>query len=88
MSVSENFTGLILRTSDSFIRDNVYMLDRTLLAKGLKNIAPEHQDKILRNMSGDAAADVRRIMSDLGDIGIEMIEAAQQEIISLASQVF
>ena len=88
MSVTDNFIGLIQRTSDSFIRDNVYMLDKSLLAKGLKNVAPEHQDKILRNMTNDAAAEVKRLIANMGDIGIELIEAAQQEIISLASQVF
>lgn len=87
MGVSENFIGLIQRTSDGFIRDNIYMLDRSLIARALKNIAPQYQEKIFKNMSGEGAGDVKRIMADLGDISKETIESAQQEIISLASQI-
>ena len=87
MSVSDNFTGLIQRTSDSFIRDNIYMVDRSLLAKALKNIAPQHQEKVFRNMSAEGAADVKRLIANQGEISVESIESAQQEIISLASQI-
>ena len=87
MGVSDNFTGLIQRTSDDFIRDNIYMIDKSMLAKALKNIAPQLQDKVFRNMTAEAADEVKRLISDLGNVSKESIEAAQQEIITLASQV-
>ena len=88
MGVSDNFTGLIQRTSDSFIRDNIYMVDKSLLARAMKPLAPEHQEKLFRNMTNEMAADVKRLIANLGDLSAETIDAAQQEIISLASKVF
>ena len=87
MGVTANFTGLIQRTSDEFIRDNIYMIDKTMLAKALKNIDSKLQDKVFRNMVSASAADVKQIMANLGDVSIESVEAAQQEIITLAAQV-
>ena len=87
MGVSQNFIGLIQRTNDSFIRDNIYMIDRTLLAKALKNIDAQYQDKILRNMTDEASEEVKRIMAGLDNVSNEAIEAAQQEILGLASQI-
>ena len=88
MSVSDDFVGLIQRTSESFIRDNIYMVDKTMMAKALKTVDPQNQDKVFRNMTDDAAAEVKRLMVDLGTISVAEIESAQQQIISLASQAF
>jgi hypothetical protein len=85
MGVSENFIGLLQRTSDSFIRDNIYMIDRALIAKALKGVDAEYQDKVFRNMTADGVEAVKAFMS--GDISPEVTEAAQQEIMSLAAQV-
>jgi flagellar motor switch protein FliG len=87
MGVSDNFIGLIQRTSDSFIRDNIYMIDRALLAKALKNIDPQYQEKVFQNMTDDGAEAVKAMMSGLNDLSTEAIEAAQQEIMTLASQL-
>ena len=87
MSVSENFTGLVQKINDSFIRNNVHMVDRTMLAKALKNIEPQFQDKIFNNMTADGAADVKRIMEGL-NVSVQEIESAQQEIMYLASQAY
>ena len=86
MGISQNFIGLIQRTNDSFIRDNIYMIDRTILAKALKNIDPQYQDKILRNMTGEASEEVKRIMTSL-EISDGETEAALQEILGLASRI-
>ena len=83
MGVAENFTGLIQRTSESFIRDNIYMIDKPLLAKALKFVEPQYQEKIFRNMTIDGAEEVKRRMVNLGDINKEEAEAAQQEILSM-----
>jgi flagellar motor switch protein FliG len=83
MGVSDNFVGLVQRTNDSFIRDNIYMVGRPLLARALKTIEPQYQDKILRNMTSEGAEDVRRFMADM-NISTEDAEAAQREIISMA----
>jgi flagellar motor switch protein FliG len=87
MGVSDNFVGLIQRTSDSFIRDNIYMIDRNLIAKALKTVEPQFQDKVFRNMTDEGAAAVIEMMNNLGSISVDVVEAAQQEILSLASQV-
>ena len=86
MGVRDNFIGLLQRTGDSFIRDNIYMVDKTMLAKALKNIDPQHQEKVLINMTDDAAADVRKIMGGLDNVSDGEIEEAQQQIMALAAQ--
>jgi flagellar motor switch protein FliG len=63
------------------------MIDRALLAKALKNIDPQYQEKVFQNMTDDAAEAVKAMMNDLNDISVEATEAAQQEIMTLASQL-
>jgi flagellar motor switch protein FliG len=87
MGVSDNFIGLIQRTSDSFIRDNIYMIDNALIAKALKTVEPQYQDKVFRNMTDEGAAAVKEMMNNLGTISVDVVEAAQQEIMTLASQL-
>ena len=87
MSVSDDFTGLLQRTSDSFIRDNVHMVDKSMLARALKTIEPQYQDKIFSNMTEDGAAELKRIIGNLGTISLQEVESAQREIMYLASQV-
>ena len=87
MGVSDNFIGLIQRTSDGFIRDNIYMVDKSLLARALVNIDPQYQEKIFKNMAGGSAEEVKRLIAGLGNIDSDAIESAQREIMSLASQV-
>ena len=84
MNITENFTGLIKRTSDGFIRDNIYMVGKAMLAKALKNIEAQYQEKILSNMTTEGADEVKRLMSELGEISTEEIEEAQRQIISMA----
>ena len=84
MSVTETFSGMIQRTNDAFIRDNIYMVGKGLLARALKTVDPQSQDKILRNMTGDGADEVKRLMDSLGEISNEDSEAAQKEIMSMA----
>lgn len=84
MSVKENFTGMIQRANESFIRDNVYMVGRTTLARALKNVDAQYQEKIFRNMSEDGAAELKKLMAGMENISAEEIEAAQREIVSMA----
>ena len=84
MSVTENFSAMIQRTNDGFIRENIYMVGKPLLARALKTVDPQSQDKILRNMTSDGAEEVKRLMAELGDLSTEESEAAQKEIISMA----
>jgi flagellar motor switch protein FliG len=87
MGVSDNFIAMLQKMSDSFIQDNIYMVGRPLLAKALKNIEPQYQDKVLRNMTGEGAEDVRKLMADQ-HISTEDSEAAQRELISMAQGYF
>ena len=84
MGVTENFIALIQRINDSFIRDNIYMVGKSQLARALKTIDPQYQEKIFRNMTSDGAEEVKRLMADLGVVSTEDSEAAQREIISMA----
>ena len=84
MGVKENFIGLVQRVSDNFIRDNIYMVGKPLLARALKTIDSQYQEKILRNMTNEGAEEVRRQMADLNALSNEESEAAQQQIISMA----
>ena len=86
MTVSDNFEGLIKRVSDSFMRDNIYMIDKNTLAKALMNIDPQCQEKVYRNMTDDGA-DIKRMMGGFDNVSAQEIESAQQQILSLASQV-
>jgi flagellar motor switch protein FliG len=83
MGVTENFIGLLQRINDSFIRDNIYMVGKPLLARALKNLDPQYQEKIFRNMTPQGADEVKQLIADL-TISTEDIEAAQREIITMA----
>ena len=85
MSTSANFTGLIQRISEDFIRGNIYMVDKPVLARALINIEPQYQEKIFRNMSDDGA-EVKRLMNGFSEISAKEIETAQQQILVMASQ--
>ena len=83
MGVTENFIGLLQRINDNFIRDNIYMVGKPLSARALKNLDPQYQEKIFRNMTPQGADEVKQLIADL-TISTEDIEAAQREIITMA----
>jgi flagellar motor switch protein FliG len=85
MGISEDFAGLIRRMSDSFIRDYSYMANKTVLARALRNAEEESREKVLRNQPEAEAAELRRLMAEMGDLGPAEAEAAQREIISMAA---
>ncbi|GHU76539.1 hypothetical protein FACS189461_4200 [Spirochaetia bacterium] len=83
--MSERFNELINRANDSFIRDNVYQVSKTLLARALKTADPASRQKVYRNMNEGMAEEIRNLIAGLGAISPEESEAAQREIISMAA---
>ena len=84
MSIKETFSVMIQNVDEGFIRSNIYMVDNALLARALKGLAPELQEKILGNMSKDGEEEVKRLMAEQGEITDEAVESAQQEIMAMA----
>jgi len=58
-------------------------VDTTELAKALKAVDTEVQDKIFRNMSKRAAALLKEDMEFMGPIRLRDVEEAQQKIVNI-----
>ena len=82
MGTKENFTALLQRLEEGFIRSNSHMVDINIMARALKNIDSEYQEKVLRNITPDAQEKLKSLLSE--EITPESIESAQNEILSLA----
>jgi flagellar motor switch protein FliG len=57
-------------------------VDQQDLAKALKSVDTEVQDKIFRNMSKRAASMLKEDMEFMGPIRVKDVEEAQQKIVS------
>jgi flagellar motor switch protein FliG len=58
-------------------------VDSPELAKALKGVEAEVQDKILRNMSKRAGTLLREDMEYMGPVRLKDVEEAQQKIVSI-----
>jgi flagellar motor switch protein FliG len=58
-------------------------VDSQELAKALKSVDTEVQDKIFRNMSKRAAGMLKEDMEYMGPIRLKDVEEAQQKIVSI-----
>ncbi|HQJ05625.1 MAG TPA: flagellar motor switch protein FliG [Spirochaetota bacterium] len=73
----------IVLLSDKDIQKVLREVDTTELAKALKGVNTEVQDKIFRNMSKRAASVLREDMDFMGPVRIKDVEEAQQRIVSI-----
>jgi len=73
----------IVLLSDKDIQKVLREVDTTELAKALKGVNSEVQDKIFRNMSKRAASVLREDMDFMGPVRIKDVEEAQQRIVSI-----
>jgi len=73
----------ILMLSDRDIQKVMREVDSQELAKALKGVDAEVQEKIFRNMSKRAAAMLMEDMDYMGPIRLKDAEAAQQKIVSI-----
>jgi len=73
----------IVLLSDKDIQKVLREVDTTELAKALKGVNSEFQDKIFRNMSKRAASVLREDMDFMGPVRIKDVEEAQQRIVSI-----
>lgn len=73
----------IVLLSDKDIQKVLREVDSTELAKALKGVNSEVQDKIFRNMSKRAAAVLKEDMDFMGPVRLKDVEEAQQKIVSI-----
>ncbi len=73
----------IVLLGDKDIQKVLREVDGTELAKALKGVNSEVQDKIFRNMSKRASAVLKEDMDFMGPIRIKDVEEAQQKIVSI-----
>lgn len=73
----------IVLLGDRDVQKVLREVDSTELAKALKGVNSEVQDKIFRNMSKRAAAVLKEDMDFMGPIRLKDVEEAQQKIVSI-----
>ena len=73
----------IITLDDRSIQRVLRHVDMGDLAKALKAVDPEVQDKIFRNMSKRAAQMLREDMEYMGPIRLKDVEEAQQKIVNI-----
>ncbi len=73
----------IVMLDDRAIQKVLREVDTTELAKALKSVDTEVQDKIYRNMSKRAATLLKEDMEYMGPIRMKDVEEAQQKIVSI-----
>jgi flagellar motor switch protein FliG len=79
MFVFEDIVQLDDRAIQKVMRD----VDQQELAKALKSVDTEVQDKIFRNMSKRAASMLKEDMEFMGPVRLKDVEEAQQKIVSI-----
>ncbi len=73
----------IVLLSDKDIQKVLREVDSTELAKALKGVNSEVQDKIYRNMSKRAASVLKEDMDFMGPVRLKDVEESQQKIVSI-----
>lgn len=73
----------IITLDDRSIQRVMRHVDTSDLAKALKAVDPEVQDKIFRNMSKRAASMLKEDMEYMGPIRLKDVEEAQQKIVNI-----
>jgi flagellar motor switch protein FliG len=73
----------IVMLDDRAIQKVMREVDSQELAKALKSVDAEVQDKIFRNMSKRAAGMLKEDMEFMGPIRLKDVEEAQQKIVSI-----
>ena len=74
------FPEMILQYDDRSIQKVLYEVETHELAKALKSVDAEVQDKIFRNMSKRAAVIVKEDMEYMGPVRLRDVEEAQHKI--------
>ena len=82
MSTKESFSNLLRSINESFIRDNIYYVNNNLIGRAMKNLEPELQNKIYRNMPPARAEEVKKFLAET-ELSDESVESAQREILSM-----
>ena len=73
----------VITLDDRSIQKVMRHVDTSDLAKALKAVDPEVQDKIYRNMSKSAAQMLKEDMEYMGPIRLKDVEEAQQKIVNI-----
>jgi flagellar motor switch protein FliG len=83
MDVSEKFCDFISGLDIQFVKNNIYQIDKTRIAKSLKTIDPTIYKKLLKSISEQYADEIENIMRNLGPVQLSEIENIQKELIGL-----
>ena len=73
----------VITLDDRSIQKVLRHVDTSDLAKALKAVDPEVQDKVYRNMSKRAAQMLKEDMEYMGPIRLKDVEEAQQKIVNI-----
>ena len=73
----------IVQLDDRAIQKVLRDVDQPELAKALKSVDSDVQDKIFRNMSKRAAAMLKDDMEFMGPVRLKDVEESQQKIVSM-----
>ena len=73
----------IVKLDESAIQKILHTIDAQELAKALKSVGTEVQDKIFKNMSKHAAAMLKKDMEFMGPIRVKDVKESQQKIVSI-----
>jgi flagellar motor switch protein FliG len=85
MDASEKFAQFISGLDVQFVKNNIYQVDKTKIAKSLKTVDPNIYKKLLKDISEQYANEIEDIMKNLGPLPISEIENIQKELMNMAS---
>jgi flagellar motor switch protein FliG len=83
MDISEKFSCFIDGLDIQFIKNNIWQIDKTKIAKSLKTIDPKIYKRLLRTISEQYAGEIESIMKNLGPIELSEIENTQKELMDM-----
>ncbi len=86
--ITNNSIQCVLQLDDkTFQKEVLLKVDDKGLAKALKAVNSEVEDKFFRNMTKEAVAEVKTDMSDMGPVRLAEVKAEQQKIIDIIQEL-
>ncbi|MDR2596339.1 MAG: hypothetical protein LBC76_03350 [Treponema sp.] len=82
--ISIEFTELVEKQSDEFIKKIFCKLDKKIIAKSLKTVDPKIPYMIFKNLPENDSEEIKNLM--ISAVRIEEIEAAQMEIVNIINE--
>jgi flagellar motor switch protein FliG len=83
MDVSEKFSRFLDGLDIQFVKNNIYQVDKTKIAKSLKTIDPRIYKNLLKAISEQYAEEIEDMMKNFGPIELSEIENTQKELMNM-----